>query len=166
MPKSRKSVLNRLRGIADRVSKMHPAENAEIALMNLMAGALYALYQAAELGYDDSRATPNPDASMREFRHSAIKISKGLPPADGWLAGFFLNSALLRMAPLNERINKHTHTQHDIPTLRRLVNKIKHEPDAQMGRAWHFTLVDAVDALEVLCERLENLLDHQQRRRI
>ena len=76
-------------------------------------------------------------------------------PEDAWLAGFYLNSALLRMAPSKERINKQTQTTHDLTDIRRLVNKIKHEPDAQMGQTWHVTLTDAVDALEVLCKRLE-----------
>lgn len=158
---AREDVQNRLQAIAHRVGKIRPEGNAEIALANLLTGALYALHEAAKLNYDDKRANPNPEASKREFKQSAINISKGTSPDDEWLAGFYLNSALLRMAPLNERINKHTQTEHDMTDLRRLVNKIKHEPDAQMGQAWHLTLIDAVDALEELCERLENSPDRE-----
>jgi len=154
----RNDMLSRLHEIANRLSKIHPQGNAEIAIVNLMAGAAYALHQAAELDYDDNRANPNPDASKQEFKRSAINISKGVSPEHTWLAGFYLNSALLRMAPISERINKHTHTEHDIPKVHRLVNKIKHVSDAQIGQAWHVTLVDAVDALDVLCKRLEDSL--------
>ena len=158
----REDMLNRLQEIAPRLSKVHPVENAETAFVNLIAGAIYALHQASELDYDDNRANPNPDASKQEFRRSVINISKGLSPDDEWLAGFYLNSALLRMAPLNERINEYTKTKHYITDVRRLVNKIKHEPDAQMGQPWHVTLPDAVDALEVLCKRLEDLLSKER----
>lgn len=154
----REDILNQLKRIAYRTGKVHPIENAEIAFVNLIAGAIYALYQAAMLDYDDNRANPNPEASKQEFRLSVINISKGLSPDTKWLAGFYLNSALLRMAPLNERINKYTQTTHDITSVRRLVNKIKHEPDAQIGRDWQVTLIDTVNALEKLCERLEDLL--------
>src|SRR5262245_43157570 len=158
----REDMLKRLHEIAQRISKVHPVEDAEIAFVNLMAGAIYALHQAAKLDYDDNRANPNPDVSKQEFRRSVINISQGLSPEDAWLAGFYLNSALLRMAPLNERINKQTRTKHDITDIHRLVNKIKHEPSAQMGRAWHVTLTDAVDALEVLCKRLEDSLGKER----
>jgi len=155
-------MLKRLQEIAHRVSKVHPVEDAEIAFVNLIAGAIYALHQAAELDYDDNRANPNPDASKQEFRRSVINISQRSSPEDAWLAGFHLNSALLRIAPLNERINEYTNTTHDITAIRQLVNKIKHEPDAQMGQPWHVTLPDAVDALEVLCKRLEDLLSKER----
>jgi hypothetical protein len=157
----REDMLSRLQEIAHRVSKLRPAENTEVAFVNLMAGAVYALHQAAVLNYDDKRATPNPETSKREFRRSVINIAKGLSPDDEWLSGFYLNSALLRIAPLNERINQYTHTKRDITKVRQLVNKIKHQPDAQIGRAWQVTLVDAVDALEVICKRLEDLLDKE-----
>ncbi|MBZ0104622.1 hypothetical protein MELA_01279 [Candidatus Methylomirabilis lanthanidiphila] len=153
----RKDLLIRLHAIADRISKIEPKRNAEIAILNLMTGAVFATYQAAKLDYDDDRANPNPDESKREFKRSAIGISRGKSPHRAWCAGFYMNSALLRIAPINERINKHTHTVHDIPKIRQLVNKIKHEPDAQIGRAWHIKLIDVVDALELLCKRLEDL---------
>lgn len=154
----REDILNHLQEIARRVSKMNAVDNTEIALVNLMAGALYALHRTAKLDFDDSRVNPNPETSKHEFRHTASNISNGLTPADGWLAGFYLNSALLRMALINERFNAHTRTQYDMTNLRRLVNKIKHQPDAQIGQPWQFTLVDAVDALEILCSRLEDSL--------
>ena len=62
-PMPRKDILSRLYEIANRLSKIHPEGNAEIAIVNLMAGATYALHQAAELDYDDNRANPNPDGS-------------------------------------------------------------------------------------------------------
>jgi hypothetical protein len=151
-------VLNRLQEISHRASKIRPVTNAEIASMNLLTGILYSLHQAAKLDYDDSRANPNPEASTQEFRRSVINMSQGLSPEVAWLAGFYLNSALLRLAPLNERINEHSHTERDIPGIRRLVNKIKHDPEAQMGATWHITLVDAVNASEILCQRLEDLV--------
>ena len=154
----RMDMLNRIKAISDRASKIRPVTNAEIASTNLLAGAIYSLQQAAKLDYDDSRANPDPEVSTQEFRHSVIKMSQGEIPDVAWLAGYYLNSALLRLAPLNERINKHSQTEYDITDVRRLVNKIKHEPEAQMGADWHVTLGDAVDASDILCKRLEELL--------
>jgi hypothetical protein len=154
----RSDQLDRLRRIADRLSDCHPIEDAEIASANLMAGALYALHRAADLDYDDSRSHPNPEASTREFRQTALNVDRHCPPERAWLSGFYLTSALLRMAALNERINKHAGTTGDIAAVRQLVNKIKHEPGAQMAQPWHLTLPDAVGALEALCKRLEDAL--------
>ena len=44
----REDMLNRLQEIAQRISKVHPVEDAEIAFVNLIAGAMYALHQAAK----------------------------------------------------------------------------------------------------------------------
>jgi hypothetical protein len=155
------NMLNRLQVISERASKIRPVTNAEIASMNLLVGVIYSLQQAAKLDYDDNRANPDPRISTQEFRHSVIKMSQGVTPDVAWLAGYYLNSAILRLAPLNERINKHSHTEYDITDVRRLNNKIKHEPEAQMGAEWHITLGDVVDASDILCKRLEDLLSKE-----
>lgn len=91
---------------------------------------------------------------MVEAWQAARSVSLGAVPDSAWLSGFYMNSALLRLALLSERIGKHGGERRDIPRLRRLANRIKHEPSAQMGGAWNYTLVDAVEALEELLTRL------------
>ena len=53
------------------------------------------------------------------------------------LAGFYLDSALMRLAALNERIDTYLGKKHDTAQqIRRLVNEIKHEVDAGIGQGW------------------------------
>jgi hypothetical protein len=64
-------------------------------------------------------------------------LTHGLPVDASWLAGFYLDSALMRLAALNERIDTYLGKKHDTAQqIRRLVNEIKHEVDAGIGQGW------------------------------
>ena len=57
----------------------------DLSLLGIMAGALYSLEKADQLGYQDARGTaPNLDVLANEFRTTPSKIGKGDQPPQTW----------------------------------------------------------------------------------
>jgi hypothetical protein len=54
--------------LARRLAALDPQTDAPTDLVGLMAGALYSLDRAAELGFDDARVTPNRAEFAAELR--------------------------------------------------------------------------------------------------
>ena len=145
-----------IRGFAARVAKLAPRDANEVALVGFMAGALYALERAAHCGFDDARMKLTLVLERSELKKTLAALEGGRPLGEPWLAGFYLDSAVLRLSALNERIDKHLGTNHDIAKkIRRLVNQIKHEVDAGIGQGWSVTFADVLKSKEDLCGLLE-----------
>jgi hypothetical protein len=120
-----------------------------------MAGALHALDRAAQLNYDDARGRPDRDRSAREFRLAVRAVTQGRARSNAWLAGFYLDSALMRLAALNTRLNKLLGTSDDrLRDVRQIVNSLKHDVDAHIGRPWTLRFGDAIVAAKILIDRL------------
>ena len=144
-----------IRGLAERFDEIRPATAAQVSLVGFMVGALHALDRAAQLNYDDARAQPRQDQFALEFRTSMKAVARGRARPNAWLAGFYLDSALMRLAALNTRLNKLLGTRDDrVRTVRRIVNSLKHDVDAHIGRAWQLRFSDAIGAAKVLGDRL------------
>ena len=141
--------------LAERLTELRPKTAAEVSLLGFMAGALHALDRAAQLNYDDSRARPDRQAFAREFRGTVKAVARQRARANAWLAGFYLDSALMRLAALNTRLNKLLGTSDDrVRSVRRIVNSLKHDVDAHIGRPWNLRFSDAIGAAKILSDRL------------
>ncbi len=141
--------------LAGRLTELHPRTPEQVSLLGFMAGALHALDRAAQLNYDDGRATPDPDVFAREFRVTIKSIARRRTRPNAWLAGFYLDSALMRLAAINTRLNKLLGTRDDrLPVVRRIVNSLKHDVDAHIGRPWSLKFANAVGAAKILSDRL------------
>ena len=71
---------NIIRAWATRLADLQPrtAHPGDASLLGIMAGALYSLEKADQLGYQDARGTaPNLDVLANEFRTTLRKIGKG-----------------------------------------------------------------------------------------
>ena len=144
-----------IRGLATRVAKLVPRSSDEVALVGFMAGALYALERSAQCGFDDARMRLTLSLERTELEQTLAALESGRPLGDPWLAGFYLDSAILRLSALNERIDKHLGISHDIAKqVRQVVNKIKHEVDAGIGKGWAVTFADILRSTEDLCDLL------------
>ena len=76
-----------IRAWATRLGDLQPrtAHPDDASLLGIMAGALYSLEQADQLGYQDARGTaPNLDVLANEFRTTLRKIGKGDQPPQTW----------------------------------------------------------------------------------
>jgi hypothetical protein len=124
-----------------------------------MAGALYALERAVELGFNDERMKLDLATERAEQKSTLEALERASAPGNPWLAGFYLDSAILRLSALNERVDKYLGTNHDVATqIRRLVNKIKHEVDADIGSGWSIKFSDVLTSTKDLCGLLERAI--------
>jgi hypothetical protein len=142
-------------GLAERLVDLHPKTAAHVSLLGFMVGALHALDRAAQLNYDDDRARPDRDLFAREFRATVRAVARRRARSNAWSAGFYLDSALMRLGAINARLNKLLGTNDDrLRVVRRIVNGFKHDVDAHIGRGWTLRFSDAVGAAKILSDRL------------
>jgi len=141
-----------VRSLARRVNSLRPTSDAQIANVGFMTGALYALERAIDLGYDDARLSPNPATMATEFAATLTAISATREPPASWLAGFFFHSATMRLAALNERLDR---SKDVAAAVRKSVNSLKHEADAHISGRRTVRFDQVLKAAEDLCALLE-----------
>lgn len=119
--------------ISDATKKIVPGTDCgedELALIGTLLGALYALQRAVSLEFVDRTGDALPHDYAIELSRVASQINKTEPIQENqWLAGFYLNSAIHRLAALNERLTKYIFgCRVDVCTeLRKENNQFKHE---------------------------------------
>jgi hypothetical protein len=91
-----------LGAIAQRIERLIPAHpntisNQELAsTLDVLLGAIHALYLASETGYEERRRKP---IELGVVRNRASQLKDCKVRSDGvWMAGFHLNSGLTRLA--------------------------------------------------------------------
>ena len=88
----------RIQGIAARFSEAQASDPENIAVLGCLLGALHSLARCALLKYNDK---PEEDSAVYSAQLSAdlAGIGQGTLPIDGqWLAGFYFNSSIYRLA--------------------------------------------------------------------
>src|ERR1700694_5288885 len=94
--------------LARRIAAIEARDQGGIALLGLMTGVLYSLERAIELGFDDARIKKRGvNDEKTEIRQTLESIEHGRALADPWLAGFYFDSAIMRLATFHERIAKY-----------------------------------------------------------
>ncbi len=91
---------NDIRILSSNLASLKPKNATEVALLGLMAGVLYALERAFTLGYTDGRVRPRYSQEKVEVPVTLGLIGRGNAPTDMWLAGFYFDSAIMRLAAL------------------------------------------------------------------
>lgn len=148
-----------IRALATRLVKLTPGNSKQIALLGFMVGVLYSLDRAVAFGFTDERMKLDPAVERAEQQCVLEGLEKGAPLDMSWLAGFYLDSAIMRLSALNERIDKYLGTNRDVAQkIRRVVNKIKHNVDAGVQSGWAIGLRDVLKATEELCTQLEKAI--------
>ena len=146
----------RVRDLAARLAALRPATAPDVALYGFMAGALHALERAEQLGYNRARAQPDLASFQSEFRRTLKAIGKGVERPRPWLAGFYFFAALMRLAALNERLDKRFDKRLDIAKgVRREVNKLKHDLSVHPARPLSVGIDNAIEVAAALCNRIE-----------
>jgi hypothetical protein len=65
----------------------------------------------------------------------------------------------MRLAALNERIDKYVGNKHDVAKqIRKVVNQIKHDIDAGIKSGWPIRFRDVIKVTEDLCAQLEKAI--------
>jgi hypothetical protein len=145
---------------AEQLSGLQPSKQDEIAAIGFMVGAVYALLNAARLGYDDARNTHGASALKEEFARTASALARNTSPENAWLAGFYFSSALMRIAALHERIVIMRTGKRKRKTIEvgRIVNKLKHETDAHVRGDWQIKFANVVDVSGKLIDELRAII--------
>lgn len=152
----RSTELSDIARLARRLSTLETHSSGETAIIGFVAGALHALKRAAELGYDDSWPNIGTAELNREY-HAALRATADLVSGPSqWLAGFYFNSALMRLDALKDRIRKLAGVKrkklaHEV---RVVVNRLKHDVDPYAVE-WNVSFADALDAANALCRAFE-----------
>ncbi|SRR6266568_645282 len=133
----------------------------DASLLGIMAGALYCLEKADQLGYQDARGTgPKLDHLAKEFRTTLRRIGKGDPPPQPWHAGFYFMSALVRLSPLLHRLGLNSMVEQSRIHVREDVNWFKHSeeqhPLSPMFTTWDEALNVTRDVHDALVSRLRS----------
>ena len=144
-----------VRVLIERVGRLNPTTNDQIASVGFMTGALYALGRAIELRYDDTRASPDPSMMKTEFRDTLSAMARDAELPQPWLAGFYFHSATMRLAALNERLDR---SKDLAKAIRQSVNSLKHDADAHISGRRTVHLPQVVKAAEDLCGLLESTI--------
>jgi len=151
--------LETVRRLAGRMAALRPTTPEEIALLAFMAGTLYGLGRAVELRFDDARMTPDIPKAPSELRDTFAANAGGSAPPDAWLSGFYFDSAIMRISALRERVNKYLGTKPDVAQkVHNVVNKLKHDVDADIAVGWSIRFADVLKAAEDLCGLLEKAI--------
>ena len=149
----------KIRALAAKLLALTPRDSNQIALMGFMVGVLYSLDRAVAFGFDDSRMKLDAPVERAEHRRTLEALERGLSLDAPWLAGFYLDSAIMRLSALNDRIDKYLGTKQDVAAkIRSVVNRIKHDVDAGIGSGWMIRIADVIKASEDLCALLEKAI--------
>jgi hypothetical protein len=101
----------------------------------------------------------DPGVERAEHRRVLEALENHASLDTPWLAGFYLDSAIMRLSALNERIDKYLGTNRDVAEkIRKVVNKIKHDIDAGVQSGWAVGFRDVLKATEDLCTQLEKAI--------
>jgi hypothetical protein len=148
----------RLKKVAQTLSTISSTHPHIIALKGWAVGATYAVIKAVQLDYRERFEWNEHDT---EYQEVVCLLSEGKEltseKACHWLAGFFFNSALQRIASFDDKMRKGFEKSGMIPdNIRRQCNKIKHE----VSGAMYIRLKGDGVTLDELIHTLEDLSFH------
>ena len=173
--------INRIKKVCERVARISSSDQNITGPIGYLIGAAYSLIEATRYGYlygqikDDKYMIELRSISTALAEDTPLSAVKGTRCFDGvdeamdlegiWLAGFYFNSALHRIAAGAERIGVHIH-KGDTPEpdvvrrARRDVNKLKHLMDDRPNQESRGILTGReVQSISSAIEALESLTD-------
>jgi hypothetical protein len=168
--------LSELAGLADRIVKLlekpqTKANQALVAVLDDLLGAIYALISAREGGFKGKSRS----SEFKPILERAKEVANGDVKTDGnWMAGFHFNSAIFRISAVFDRLPKAVACCHlsaksaylkknggqwkntDAHAIREEVNRLKHTPKGLFtGRLKDFAV--GLSAVKQLLELAETL---------
>jgi hypothetical protein len=140
-----------VQSLVQRVQRLDPKNADQIALVEFMAGALYSLGRAIQCRFDDARMTPDLRVLRTELVAVLDRLAHTQEPPRPWLSGFYIDSAMMRLHALGERLGEHVGQPKPLAfPVPDAVNSMKHETDAGIGAGWEARFAHVVQAAEDL----------------
>jgi len=172
-PLNRTQIEERCRELASRVACLIRRVPQLSDALDFAIGAIYALLKAIKFGYVDRTKALSPKYWTSLAARAGNMGRGGLPGRDHWVAGFYFNSALMRISAVYERTLKELsgRRQGPVPDLLRLimppfgnnaqlekvrieVNNLKHE-ECGLSGGRKVKLEEAIGALIELVDEIE-----------
>jgi hypothetical protein len=153
--------MDRVRRLAKECQQLKPSNVEEKALVGHFLGALYALEKAHDLGVQDRSGAKLPANYVDELQRLARSIARGSTVPKPWLADFYLNNAVYRLAALDDRLATYLEAAKvpEASHVARDTNFMKHKPAGILaGRRASFR--DALSAAEKFGELLRSVIAH------
>jgi len=145
------SQLNAVQSLARRVASLRPRGADQLALVAFMAGALHSLTRAIQFRFDDARMTPEMARVQAELVEVLDRIVVSKEPPRPWLSGYYIDSAMMRIAALGDRLGERFGPRRPLaPSVPDAVNSMKHDLDAGIGAGWDARFSDVLKAAEDL----------------
>jgi len=120
-------------------------------LVAFMAGALYSLGRAIQCRFNDARMVPEMQPLATELVDVLSQIEQSKEPPRPWLSGYFIDSAMMRIAALGERLGKQIGPAKPLgPEVPNAVNSMKHAVDAGITEGWEVRFAHVLRDAEVL----------------
>ncbi len=113
----------RLRCIAGHLARLSPSSGQQSTPLNFAVGALLALTKAEQLDYPSLKSSGTRGLRMwRKAKGICLEIERGLdlPTHGEWLAGYYFNDGIIRIAVAYEHIVRHVTKLHGNESFRRL----------------------------------------------
>jgi len=153
------SDIQAVQSLAQRVALLRPSASIDIHLVAFTAGALYSLTRAIQCRFDDSRMTPDLEEVPRELVRVLDRISASKEPPSAWLSGYFVDSAMLRIDALGEKLGEKVGPRHPLgPQVPKAVNDMKHTPDARIAEGWDVRFRHVLQDAEHIVTLLEEVV--------
>jgi hypothetical protein len=157
--------LSTVRGLAKRLANCSFDETFEQAMAGFAVGAAFSLERALSLGWSD-QSRPQPGQPYHdELIEVAADIANGdVPTQQRWLAGYYFNSALLRLSALGDHVAVYVSDglrdkwalQDNV---RDDVNLLKHDMEKHLSDGLKSKVTDAIEALTMAVAVLDVLLN-------
>jgi hypothetical protein len=140
-----------VQSLAKQVATLRPSTADEIALVAFMAGALYSLNRAIQCRFDDARMMPDLASLRSELAGVLERLALSQEPRRPYLSGYYIDSAMMRIAALGERLSKRVGAPRPLAShVADAVNSMKHDIDAGIGVGWEARFKDVLKAAEDL----------------
>jgi hypothetical protein len=158
----RNKQLEKVNIIYKRLDAINPRNDPELAMFSHLVGATHSIRKAVDLstdGYSDEHLLPDFADRVLSTAKEMTSPNSSLDPA--WEAGYYFNSAIMRIAAVNERLGKYIKGDRTdfTPEVRKEVNRIKHDVEGIL----HGRKVNFEDALTSLDNLTNAMLTVQER---
>jgi hypothetical protein len=149
--------LAEVRRLASKLATISASDESLLGVRGLIVGAAYSLAKALELGYEDLTGRKRPPGYGDTVLAACALVATGETPNRGsWLANYYYNNAIIRLAVARERLRTHKPPRPGRrASIREEVNIFKHEFAGLLGPGRAVQPPQAVHELASLVARFE-----------
>lgn len=120
--------IKKLRDLARVLADAPLPNDAALSIGGLIVGAAYSLAKAVQLDYRNIPGGNRTADYRKQLVDVAAAVASGqVVPPEQWLAGYYFNNALIRLAVAQELVGKRATARSRRPSIRDEVNIFKHE---------------------------------------